>query len=91
MICAHVAYLKGGLEIDGNLISDIDEEELVRECKAIKSKGINSVVINGVFSPSDVDALQEERARDIIEKHYPDANIVISKEGWHFVHISILR
>jgi N-methylhydantoinase A/oxoprolinase/acetone carboxylase beta subunit len=80
-MCRHTAYLKGGLEIDGNLISDIDESQIIEQCEIIKSKGIKSVVINGIFSPSDFEELQEERARDIVRKHLPNVNVVISKEG----------
>jgi N-methylhydantoinase A/oxoprolinase/acetone carboxylase beta subunit len=81
LICVHTAYLKGGLEIDGNLISDIDESQIIEQCDIIKLKGIKSVVINSIFSPSDFEELQEERARDIVKKHLPNVNVVISKEG----------
>lgn len=81
LICVHTAYLKGGLEVDGDLISAIDETEIIKECDIIKAKGIKSVVINGIFSPSDLSEKQEESARDIVRKHLPDTNIVISKEG----------
>lgn len=81
LICAHAAYLKGGLEVDGDLISAIDEAQIIQECEIIKSKGINSIVINGIFSPSDLNERQEERARDIVKMYLPEANIVISKEG----------
>ncbi|TFY80173.1 hypothetical protein EWM64_g3845 [Hericium alpestre] len=80
LICVHFAFMKGGLEVDGQLISELDEAELVEQASVIKSKGIKSIVINGVFSPSDFDVCQEEKARDIISNHYPEADIVISKE-----------
>jgi N-methylhydantoinase A/oxoprolinase/acetone carboxylase beta subunit len=53
MILGHYALLKGGLEVDGNLISDIDEREIQRQCDIIREKGIKSIVVNGVFSPID--------------------------------------
>ena len=81
LICVYVAYLKGGIEVDGSLIGDIDEAQIVEHCRIIKSKGVKSIVINGVFAPSDFEKRQEERARDIVNKNYPEADVVISKEG----------
>ena len=45
IILAHYALVKGGLEIDGDLISDIDEQEIVEQCRVIKEKGIKSIVV----------------------------------------------
>ncbi|TFY61253.1 hypothetical protein EVG20_g7127 [Dentipellis fragilis] len=80
LICRYCAFLKGGIEVDGHLISQLDEEEIAREALAIKSMGIKAIVINSVFSPADVEEQQEEKARDIVLRHYPEADIVISKE-----------
>jgi DUF917 family protein/N-methylhydantoinase A/oxoprolinase/acetone carboxylase beta subunit len=80
IILAHYALVKGGLEIDGDLISDIDEEEIVEQCKVIKEKGIKSVVVNGVFSPIDTVEEQEQRAAEIIKRELGDeVDIVLSK------------
>ncbi|KAI0315915.1 Hydantoinase/oxoprolinase N-terminal region-domain-containing protein [Amylostereum chailletii] len=80
LICVYQARLKGGLEVDGNLIGEIDEDEIAEHARIIKAKGIRSIVINGVFSPVDIEHLQEERAREIVLKVYPEADVVISKE-----------
>lgn len=53
LILGHYALLKGGLEVDGQLISAIDEEQIRKECATIREKGIRSVVVNGIFSPSE--------------------------------------
>jgi N-methylhydantoinase A/oxoprolinase/acetone carboxylase beta subunit len=72
--------LKGGLEVDGSLISDIKEEEVVEQCKIIREKGIKSIVVNGVFSPIDTVEKQEERAAAIVKRELgEDVDIVLSK------------
>lgn len=80
IILAHYALVKGGLEIDGSLISDIKEQEIVEQCKIIKEKGIQSIVINGIFSPIDTIERQEERASKIVRRELgDDVDIVLSK------------
>lgn len=80
IILGHYALLKGGLEVDGSLISDIKNQEIVEQCKIIKEKGIKSIVVNGVFSPIDSVEKQEERAAEIIKKELGDqVDIVLSK------------
>ncbi|KAI4916416.1 hypothetical protein J4E85_010070 [Alternaria conjuncta] len=80
IILGHHALIKGGLEVDGSLISDIKEHEIVEQCKIIKEKGIKSVVVNGVFSPIDTVEKQEERTADIIRRELGDGvDIVLSK------------
>ena len=66
------------VEVDGDLISDIDESEIIAQCSVIKSKGIKSIVINGVFSPIDTIHNQESRAAAIVKSALPDADIVLS-------------
>jgi len=79
IILGHFALLKGGLEVDGSLISDIREAEIVEQCAIIKEKGIKSVVVNGVFSPIDTVERQEERAAEIIQREIPGVDVVLSK------------
>ncbi|KAI4683315.1 hypothetical protein J4E81_009445 [Alternaria sp. BMP 2799] len=80
IILGHYALIKGGLEVDGSLISDIKEHEIVEQCKIIKEKGIKSVVVNGVFTPIDTVEKQEERTADIIRRELGDGiDIVLSK------------
>lgn len=80
IILGHYALLKGGLEVDGDLISDIDEEEIKNECAVIREKGIRSIVVNGVFSPIDTVERQEDRAADIIKAELPGCDVVCSKD-----------
>ncbi|KZT25156.1 Hydantoinase/oxoprolinase [Neolentinus lepideus HHB14362 ss-1] len=79
----HVAILKGGLHIDGKPINDIDEAEIISECKIIKEKNIKAIAIVGIFSSLDrQDGLsQEDRARMIIERELgKDIHVVCSRE-----------
>jgi DUF917 family protein/N-methylhydantoinase A/oxoprolinase/acetone carboxylase beta subunit len=79
-ILGHYALIKGGLEIDGSLISDIKEHEIVEQCKIIKEKNIKSIVVNAVFSPIDTVERQEERAAEIIKRELGEqVDIVLSK------------
>ncbi|KAI0015892.1 hypothetical protein F4780DRAFT_773230 [Xylariomycetidae sp. FL0641] len=80
IICAHRATVDGGLEIDGSLIAELDEDAIRRECAAIRAKGIRSIVVVGIFSPIDVVFRQEERAAAIIREEYAEADVVLSKE-----------
>ncbi|KPM37576.1 hypothetical protein AK830_g8985 [Neonectria ditissima] len=80
LILGHYALLKGGLEVDGYLISDIDEDEIKSECAIIREKGIKSIVVIGIFSPIDTVERQEERAADIVKAAIPGCDVVCSKE-----------
>jgi N-methylhydantoinase A/oxoprolinase/acetone carboxylase beta subunit len=80
IILGHYALIKGGLEVDGSLISDIQEQEIAEQCLMIKEKGIKSIVVNGVFSPIDTVENQEERTAAIIRRELGDkVDIVLSK------------
>ncbi|KAF8521388.1 Hydantoinase/oxoprolinase [Hysterangium stoloniferum] len=79
----HVAILSGGLEIDGKLINEINEEELINESLKIHEKGLKAVAIVGVFSPLDRNdgTSQEERAKAIMSKILgPSVHIVCSRD-----------
>lgn len=80
IILGHYALLKGGLEVDGHLISDINNDEIREQCRIIREKEITTVVVNGVFSPIDTVERQEERAADIIRAEIPGVDVVLSKE-----------
>jgi N-methylhydantoinase A/oxoprolinase/acetone carboxylase beta subunit len=79
LILGHYALIKGGLEVDGSLITDIEEGEILEQCRIIKEKGIKSVVIIGVFSPIDTVERQEERAAEIVKRKLGDVDVVLSK------------
>lgn len=80
LILGYYALVKGGLEVDGNLISDIDADEIKTHCEVIREKGINSIVVNGVFSPIDTVERQEERAATIISQELPNSYVVCSRD-----------
>ncbi|KAI8268516.1 hypothetical protein K4K58_004964 [Colletotrichum sp. SAR11_239] len=80
IVCAHRGLVDGGLEIDGSLIAELDENAVRREAEAVRAKGIRSVVVVGIFSPVDVVYRQEERAAEIVRKVYPEADVVMSKD-----------
>jgi N-methylhydantoinase A/oxoprolinase/acetone carboxylase beta subunit len=80
LILGYAARVRGGLEVDGHLIDDIDPAELRAECARIRDLGIHSVVLVGVFSPIDTVECQEERAAAIVRAELPDADVVLSKD-----------
>ncbi|KAI1874588.1 hypothetical protein JX265_004796 [Neoarthrinium moseri] len=80
LILGYYARVKGGLEVDGYLISDIDAQEIKEQCARIKELGIRSVVVIGIFSPIDTIERQEERAADIIRAEIPGCDVVLSKD-----------
>jgi N-methylhydantoinase A/oxoprolinase/acetone carboxylase beta subunit len=80
LICGYRGLVDGGLEIDGSLIAELDVDAIKREALHIKSLGILSIAIVGIFSPIDVVHSQEETAASIIREVYPEADIVCSKD-----------
>ncbi|KAK0748418.1 hypothetical protein B0T21DRAFT_356524 [Apiosordaria backusii] len=80
IVLGYYALVKGGLEVDGELISDINEEEIKTQCQEIRKRGITRVVVNGIFSPIDTVERQEERAAEIIRREIPGCDVVCSKE-----------
>lgn len=81
LVLGYWSSVRGGLEVDGLLIAELDEEGVRDECKVIERLGIKSVVVNGVFSPIDTVYLQEERAAEIIREELgEDVDVVLSKE-----------
>lgn len=78
-ICGYRGLVEGGLEIDGSLIAELDIEEVKRQCEHIRSLGIRSTAVVGIFSPIDVLFKQEETAAAIIRDLYPEADVVCSK------------
>lgn len=81
LVLGHWGSVKGGLEVDGILIAELDEEAVREQCRQIQQKGIRSIVVNGVFSPIDTVYLQEERAAQMIQEELgKDVDVVLSKE-----------
>ena len=80
IICGYRGIVDGGLEIDGSLIAELDTEEVKRQAEEIKSQGISSIAVIGIFSPIDIVHKQEETAAEIIRQVYPEADVVCSKD-----------
>lgn len=82
LVLGYWASVKGGLEVDGHLIAELDEKTLRQECATIKEMGIRSVVVNGIFSPIDTVHKQEERAAEIVKEEFAGdvVDVVLSKE-----------
>ncbi|KAL3423298.1 hydantoinase oxoprolinase [Phlyctema vagabunda] len=76
----YYCFVSGGLHIDGSEEAPIVEEEVVQQCAEIKKRGIDAVVISGVFSPIDEHFKQEDHVRKIIQRELPDVDIVCSSE-----------
>jgi N-methylhydantoinase A/oxoprolinase/acetone carboxylase beta subunit/DUF917 family protein len=81
LVLGYWASVEGGLEVDGVLIRELDEDAVRAECAVIRQRGISAVVVNGVFSPIDTVYRQEERAAEIVREVLgADADVVLSKE-----------
>lgn len=83
LVLGYHARVKGGLEVDGGLISDIDEEEIREQCALIRDTGIRSIVVNGVFSPIDTTESQEVRAAAVIREELPGCHVVCARDVAH--------
>jgi N-methylhydantoinase A/oxoprolinase/acetone carboxylase beta subunit len=75
-----VGYVDGGLAIDGSQEAPIVEQQVVRECHAIKALDLTAVVIAGIFSPIDEVFRQEDNVREIVVRELPGVDIVCSHE-----------
>ncbi|KAI0088853.1 DUF917-domain-containing protein [Irpex rosettiformis] len=77
----YVGYLDGGFEIDGREIKPVSEDQLIEQCRVIREKGLQNVVIAGIFSPLDNDGKQEVFAKAAVERELgPKVNVVCSRD-----------
>ncbi|TVY68923.1 putative D-/L-hydantoinase subunit A, partial [Lachnellula suecica] len=60
----HIGYVDGGYQVDGNPIAHLSVEQLKEQAAIIRSKSIRSIVVIGIYSPSN--PAQEEEARSIL-------------------------
>ena len=81
ILCGHIGFINGGLNIDATEIGVVDEEEVIEQCNLLKQKGISSVVVVGVFSPIDYEYKQEHVVKGIILRELKDVDVVCSAEG----------
>ncbi|KAB8295723.1 hypothetical protein EYC80_008548 [Monilinia laxa] len=73
----HYGYVDGGLQVDGTSISEVNIKQLQEQASIIRSKSISSVVVIGIYSPSN--PAQEKFARRILaEELGPDYDISCS-------------
>lgn len=81
IVQGHSAIIPGGCNIDGSLIHDIDEEATKEQARVIQGKGIKSVVIVGIGSPTDKNHNQEEKVKAILRRILDnETHIVCSHE-----------
>ncbi|OLL26914.1 Hydantoin utilization protein A [Neolecta irregularis DAH-3] len=78
LICGYYAYVDGGYQVDGELIKELNEEEIRNHVLEMKARKLQNIVIMGVFSP--INHSQEDEAARIVMKEMPDAKVVKSYE-----------
>jgi len=76
IIGSNIYMVRGGSFFHGVEYAPLDVDELDRVARDIRQKGLNSVVITSNFAPVRPDI--EERARAIVHKQLPDADITLS-------------
>lgn len=76
----YYGYVDGGLHIDGSQEAPIVDEQVIGQCRNIRSLGLKAVVISGVFSPIDKHFRQEDQVKQIIQRELPDSDIVCSSD-----------
>ncbi|KAF8990607.1 hypothetical protein BDQ17DRAFT_1393103 [Cyathus striatus] len=77
----HTAIIKGGFQIDGRVINNLDEAEVIEQAHIIRDKGLKAVVVAGIYSPLDVEGKHEYRARDVLRRELGETvNIVCSRD-----------
>lgn len=72
-----------GLEIDGQEIAPVNEEEIAQEAVACRSRGIRLVAVVGIFSPLDNDGRQEYRVKQIFHQTAPEIAVICSRDVGH--------
>lgn len=72
----HVYMLHGAYEVNGEVLSDLNPDEVVNAARDIQAKGITSIVLSGVFSP--INATMEQEAARIIQGIMPQATLTLS-------------
>ncbi|KAJ4218571.1 hypothetical protein NW759_008464 [Fusarium solani] len=71
--------LPGGIEIDGRVITPLDEDAVKRAAKEIRKAGIRDIAVVGIYSPIDSELHQEARVAEILRSVLgEDINITLS-------------
>lgn len=76
IIKGYTAFVNGGHRVDGNEIQPLDEALILEHATKIKSLGIKSVAIVGIFSI--INKTHEQRAAELVRLVMPDGDIVMS-------------
>ncbi len=78
-ICEKAVIVRGGYEFDGREITDFDEEACIEFFKEMKTAGVKSIAISGVFSTirNEMELRAAELAREVMGE---DVHISISSE-----------
>lgn len=74
----HTFMVRGGNEFDGRKIAPLDEPEILRIAREIRSRGLKATSITSVFSPVTPD--MELRAAEILGNEIPGLSISLSHE-----------
>ncbi|KAL2694822.1 hypothetical protein Neosp_001409 [[Neocosmospora] mangrovei] len=71
--------LPGGLEIDGRVITPLDEDVVKRAAEEIRKAGIRDIAVIGIYSPIDSELQQEARVAEILRSVLgEDINVTLS-------------
>ncbi|KAJ8044586.1 hypothetical protein HOLleu_07369 [Holothuria leucospilota] len=70
LISSKCFYVNGGYQVDGSVITDLDEKEIMDVIKEIKESNIRNVVISGVFSFMKTDQ-EKQNPGNITESTVP--------------------
>ena len=78
----HTALVSGGIQIDGTLISKVNDDEILEQANIIKQKGIRNIAIVGIYSPTDETHHQEEHVQKLLRSVLDsNVNIVCSRDS----------
>ncbi|KAF4991690.1 hypothetical protein FGRMN_7663 [Fusarium graminum] len=80
IMCGYCTQVDGGLQIDGGMEAPVVESQVIEACAQIRQRGIEAIVVCGVFSPLDHHFHQEETVRKIINRELPKASVTCSSE-----------
>lgn len=78
LVRGNVFMIRGGHEVDGRRIVDLDEAALVDAAVSIRDSGLQDVAVSSVFSP--LDDSDERRAAEILCDTCPALRITLSSE-----------
>lgn len=74
-------FVKGGYRVEGREIDPVDPEEIREVVEKVKAAGVKGIVVCGIFAPTRVD--QEQRVKELILQHYPEASVTLSHTIGH--------